>query len=144
MTDNTIKMPTIGILGVTIPGAIDFLSKLHKNFHGAFSGHHHPHIILHQLDFSPTHNAQNAGEWQTVEDRLVESAQVLVKAGADFVAIPANTVHIVIEGVSRRTSIPVLNMIELVANECQAQGLKKVGIMGTLKWAEGSISYKSR
>ena len=139
--DKTIQMPTIGILGVTIPGAIDFLSKLHKDFHGAFPGHHHPNIVLHKLDFSPTHKAQNAGEWQTVEDRLVESTQALVRAGANFVAIPANTVHKVIEGISRRTTIPVLNMIELVAVECQLQGLKKVGIMGT-RWTMADHIYQ--
>jgi len=64
------KMPTIGVVGVTIPGAADCISKINQKSRQYFSHHEHPNIILHQLNFGPTHHAQNIGRWDIVENRL--------------------------------------------------------------------------
>jgi aspartate racemase len=71
------KLPTIGIAGVTIPGAADCMSKINKSCRQYFVNHEHPNIILHQLNFNPTHHAQNKGRWDIVEDRLIESINAL-------------------------------------------------------------------
>ncbi|MBA2649054.1 MAG: amino acid racemase [Legionella sp.] len=137
------KVPTIGVAGVTIPGAIDCINKINQKAHGFFEHHHHPNIILHQPNFGPTHHAQNHGQWEIVEDRLIESIETLAKGGADFVIIPANTVHKVIDNIKNRATIPVLSMLDMVAAECHRQNLKKVGILGT-RWTMADHLYQNQ
>ncbi|MBA2709199.1 MAG: amino acid racemase [Tatlockia sp.] len=137
------KVPTIGIAGVTIPGAIDCINKINQKAHGFFEHHHHPNIILDQPNFGPTHHAQNHGQWEIVEDRLIESIKTLAKGGADFVIIPANTVHKVIDNIKKRANIPVLSMLDMVAAECQHHNLKKVGILGT-RWTMADHLYQNQ
>lgn len=134
-------MPTIGVAGVTIPGAVDCIQKINQASHVAFKDHCHPNIKLDQPDFSITHAAQNAGKWSIVADRLVMSIRSLADAGADFSIIPANTVHRVIAEVQSRSGIPVLNMLDIVADACAAQGFKKVAVFGT-RWTMADHLYQ--
>ena len=50
---NMTTTPTIGIAGVTIPGAIDCINKINQTAHSYFEQHHHPNVILHQPNFWP-------------------------------------------------------------------------------------------
>lgn len=134
-------LPTIGIAGVTIPGAMDCMSKINQKCRKYFPQYEHPNILLHQLNFHPTHRAQNEGRWDIVEDRLVESITTLKKGGADFVVIPANTVHKVIDGIQRRSPIPVISILDAVADQCQQEQLHKIGIMGT-RWTMADRLYQ--
>ena len=127
------KMPTIGVLGVTIPGAADCVSKINQKSRDYFFSHEHPNIILHQLNFRPTHDAQNQERWDIVENRLMESVHALTRAGADFIIIPANTVHKVIGNLQSQSEIPIISMLDVVADAFSASGLKKVCVLGT-RW----------
>lgn len=139
---NNSLMPTIGVAGVTIPGAVDCINKINKSSRQFFGDHQHPNIKLDQPDFSPTHHAQNESKWHVVADRLVKSISSLAESGASFAIIPANTVHIVISDVQKRSPIPVLNMLDIVADECQRKGFKTVGVLGT-RWTMAYHLYKT-
>lgn len=124
-------MPTIGVVGVTIPGATDCINKINHKCQAYFNHYEHPNIILHQLNFAPIHQAQNTGRWDIVENRLLESIEALNKLGTDFVIIPANTVHKVISSLQSRSPIPIISMLDVVADACEELKLKKIGIIGT-------------
>lgn len=134
-------MPTIGIAGVTIPGAIDCINKINQFSRESFEEFRRPNIKLDQPDFYPTHEAQIESKWSIVSDRLVDSIQSLARSGADFAIIPANTVHIVIEGIQKRSSIPVLNMLDIVSETCHKNERKRVGVLGT-RWTMNGHLYQ--
>ena len=81
-------------------------------------------------------------QWDIVEDRLIESIESLAKSGADFVIIPANTVHKVINNIKKRATIPILSILDIVATECHNHNLKKVGILGT-RWTMADHLYQN-
>jgi len=62
---------------------------------------------------------------------LVNSARQLQKAGADFIAIPCNTVHIFIEEIRASVDIPVLSIIEESAEFLKKMNQAKIGLLGT-------------
>jgi len=140
MKDNLL-MPTIGIAGVTIPGAVDCINKINQFSRESFEEFRRPNIKLDQPDFYPTHEAQIESKWSVVADRLVASIQSLAKSGADFAIIPANTVHIVIDDIQKRASIPVLNMLEIVSDTCHKTRRKTVGVLGT-RWTMSGHLYQ--
>ena len=66
--------------------------------------------------------------WPTIVGAGVD---LLVRAGADFGFIAANTPHLVFDEVQRRSAIPLLSIVHATCNHARALGLKKVGLFGT-------------
>lgn len=62
---------------------------------------------------------------------LIEAARKLESAGADFLVIPCNSVHIFIDKVRKSVNIPVLSIVEETAKFLKEKRLKKVGILAT-------------
>jgi len=136
-------LPVIGIAGVTVPGALDCLSKMHQLSASLCGGHHHhPRFVLDQPDFGVVHAAQLEDRWDIVEDSIVGSLQRLAAAGAQLAVIPANTVHRQIAGIQARSPVKVLSMLDVVAADCQHRGLRRLGILGT-RWTMGSHLYRA-
>lgn len=64
---------------------------------------------------------------------LVETAQNLVMAGAQLLAIPCNTAHAFLMDVQAQVQVPIVNMIEEVADEIirSLPKCRKIGILAT-------------
>ncbi len=138
----TNKFPTIGVVGVTIPGALDCISKINNESKNYFPAYQHPNIALHQLSFKSTHDAQEDGKWDVVENNLLHSLRAVSNLGADFAIIPANTVHRVIDNLRDRSPIAIISILDVVVDECKQQNIKKLGILGT-SWTMKDHLYKA-
>lgn len=135
------KHPTIGIAGVSIPGAVDCIQKINLFTPRYFLQQGNPNIVMHQPNFLIFQQAFRLEKWDIVSSELLASIDCLKKMGADFVIIPANTVHRVIAEVQEHSSIPVLNMLQVVSEECRRQKLTKVGVLGT-SWTMSGHLYQ--
>jgi aspartate racemase len=105
---------TIGILGGMGPEATaDFYMKIVRIFQNDFQAKY-------DKDYPPMliFNAPIPDVVEIVEDEtqtvscLVDAAKTLESGGADFIAIPCNTVHAFLHEIRPAVKIPVLSMIE--------------------------------
>lgn len=55
----------------------------------------------------------------------------LARAGADFVALTANTPHIVFDELALRSPVPLLSIVETCAAEAKRRGLRRLALVGT-------------
>jgi aspartate racemase len=62
---------------------------------------------------------------------LVNEAKRLEKAGADFIVMPCNSLHIFIKKIRDTVNIPVLSIVEETVKFLKKNNLKKVGIVST-------------
>ena len=62
---------------------------------------------------------------------LLASIQRLAGAGVDFVAMTANTPHIVFDELVARAPVPLLSIVEVCAEEARARGLRRLALLGT-------------
>ncbi len=62
---------------------------------------------------------------------LVEAAQRLEKGGADFIVIPCNSVHVLIDEVKKAVNIPVLSIIEETVQFLKKRDILAVGLLAT-------------
>jgi aspartate racemase len=83
------------------------------------------------------------GDWQGVGGLMLDSAERLARAGADFLICPDNTIHRALPDVERRSPLPWLHIAEAVVAEAAARGYRKVGIMGT-RWLVESDVYPEK
>jgi aspartate racemase len=62
---------------------------------------------------------------------IIESINVLEKAGAELIAIPCNTSHARLEDIAQSVSVPVLNMIDATLCKVRSLGAERIGILAT-------------
>lgn len=126
-------MKKIGILGGVGPQATAFIyqsvMKQATENHGAVNNNDYPYVVVASVpvpDFiSDKSNISEA------KDMLVDAAKGLTCAGCDMLCIGSNTVHILLEEIRADIKVPFLSMVELVAQECENRGVKKVALLGT-------------
>ncbi len=70
--------------------------------------------------------------YNELTDYLFSAIQNLVRSGADFAALSANTPHIVFERLQELSPIPLISIIESTCKEAEKRNLKKVGLLGTV------------
>ena len=91
----------------------------------------YPHLIVNSHDVDKGIAMLDAGRLDQLADYLVTGVELLVRAGADFGFIAANTPHLVFNEVQRRSPIPLLSIVRATCDYAKARGLKKVGLFGT-------------
>ena len=70
---------------------------------------------------------------------LLSSASILVRAGADLLICPDNTLHQALDLVRRQAPAPWLHIVEEVAAVAARRGFKRLGILGTKYLMEGPV-----
>lgn len=70
---------------------------------------------------------------------MIEDAEKLQSAGADYIVMPCNTAHFFYEQIQKNIEIPMLNIIEETVKEACAKGVGKLGILAT----KGTVSAGS-
>ena len=61
------------------------------------------------------------------------------KAGADFLVMPCNSLHVFIDEIRNAVGIPVLSIIEETVRFLKANNLQKVGIVSTSATIENKL-----
>lgn len=62
---------------------------------------------------------------------LLASAVRLERAGATFLAMAANTPHVVFDDLAPRAPLPMLSIVEACATEAVRRGFRRLGLLGT-------------
>ena len=62
---------------------------------------------------------------------LMGSIRRLAGAGVDFVAITANTPHVVFDELAAQSPVPLLSIVEVCCDEAQRRGLSRLALLGT-------------
>ncbi len=95
-------------------------------------GDHCARLVLWQTDFDQITDLQRGGHWVEAGEVLAKGARGLVAAGAELVAICANTMHLVAPQIAQAASpIPLVHIVEAVRDECLRRGISKLGLLGT-------------
>lgn len=84
---------------------------------------------------------------------LVAEARRLEKAGADFIVMPCNSLHVFISDIRKSVKTPVLSIVEETVRFLKTNGFTKVGIVSTsatirnklyeTAFAENGIAFSS-
>jgi aspartate racemase len=125
-------MKRIGIIGGLGPEAtIEYYRIITGEYRRRAPGGDYPTIILHSVNLTELLAMAEAGEWSGIADLLVDAVAVLVRAGADFALISANTPHIVFDDVRARAGIPMISIVEETARAAEERGLERLLLLGT-------------
>ena len=123
-------MKHIGIVGVTAEGAAYCYSQICRTAAEKIGGNKHPEISIHNRSFHEILAAQEERSWNRVAGYLLESIRKLEQMGAEFIIIPANSVHYALPVVRQKSPLPVLSIVEEAADECMRKTYRRVAVLG--------------
>ena len=125
-------MKTIGIIGGIGPeSTIEYYRFLISRYRALKSDGSYPSIIINSINLKKIVDRITANHLAELTDDLVGEVERLARAGADFGLVAANTPHIVFDDLQRRSSIPLISIVEATCQAAKALGLKRVGLFGT-------------
>ena len=110
-------MKTIGLIGgMSYESTIEYYRIINEMINKQLSGLHSAKMLIESYDFDEIEKNQAAENWELLTEVLINSAQKLQKAGADYIAIATNTMHLMADEVQDNISIPLIHIAEAAAN----------------------------
>ena len=123
----------IGILGGLSPeSTATYYEYITREYTKRYGDYGYPEIIIYSVNFQEFIEWQNQDRWDLATEKMIKAFKALERAGADFGIIASNTMHFVFDEVQREISIPLINIIEATAEVIEREGLKTVGLLGTV------------
>ncbi len=125
-------MKKIGLLGgMTCESSIEYYKLINEITRKKLGGIHSAESIMVSVDFGNILPWMEAGKWDLVLDKLIRSSLEVEKGGGDFLVICTNTMHKLADQIAEKINIPILNIIDVTAEEIKKKGLSKIGLLGT-------------
>ena len=129
----------IGVLAHSADGAALCFLEMVREAGRRLGAHQHPEITLSILPMGPSLEHYERNDLAGVRAHLARTARRLAEAGCDFFVCPDNTAHIALELPGEALPLPGLHIAEIVAEQAEAEGYGRVGLLGT-KWTmEGPV-----
>lgn len=108
-----------------------YYDLLNRTVKERLGGHHSCDCLMYSVDFATIEKLQHQGEWQELTRMMVDAAQRLERGGAELLVICTNTMHKMADEVEKSISIPLLHIVDAVAEKILEKGLNKVALLGT-------------
>jgi len=125
-------MKTIGLIGgMSWESTLEYYRIINETIKKKLGGSHSAKILLYSFDFEEIEYLQHKGDWRKLSEIMIDVAWVLKNGGADFLVICTNTMHKLADDIVSRIDIPLLHIVDVVAEKILDMGLRKVGLLGT-------------
>lgn len=137
-------MKTIGMIGgMSWESTLSYYQQLNQAIKREKGGLHSAKVNLVSVDFAEIERLQHQGDWSALAKLMQQAAGSVQASGADFLLIATNTMHKVAAEVEQVIDIPLLHIGDATAQALLADGIHKVGLLGTRFTMEQDF-YKQR
>lgn len=125
-------MRTIGLIGgMSWESTTVYYQLINRKIKSVLGDNHSAQIIMISVDFHEIAELQHDNNWEQLSVLMVQTAQKLEKAGADFVVLCTNTMHKVSADIEKSISVPFLHIADAIVAEIEEKKIKKVALLGT-------------
>jgi len=125
-------MKTIGLIGgMSWESSAVYYSIINRKVREVLGGFHCAKSIMVTVEFAEIQRLQHTEDWKALDEIMVKAAKQLEAAGADFVVLGTNTMHLCSPAIIQNISIPFLHIAEATGMKITEMGLKKVALLGT-------------
>lgn len=127
-------MKRIGIIGGLGPEAtVDYYKEIIDAFNKINNDNslNYPDIVIYSVNMASFFAMLNKKDYSEAATYISGNIENLAKAGADFVAISANTPHFFFDEIKNRSPLPMISIVEAAVEKARKMKLKKCGLLGT-------------
>ena len=91
-----------------------------------------PNLVIESVNVFDILRLCDEQKYDKLTNYLIQAIQNLIESGADFIALSANTPHIVFDRLQEQSSVPLVSIVEATCNEAIRLNKHKVGLLGTI------------
>lgn len=125
-------MKTIGLLGgMSWESSVEYERIINTEVRRRLGGVHSADLVVRSYDFAVIEELQAAGDWGGAGRLLADDARKLQLAGADFIVLCTNTMHLLAPAIEAAIDVPFLHLADATANAVIAAGIDTVALLGT-------------
>jgi aspartate racemase len=125
-------MKTIGLIGgMSWESTAHYYAILNRETARIRGGLHSAPVIVHSVDFAPIEAMQRAGNWDGAGQVLADIAKSLEAQGCGVIGLATNTMHICAPQIVAALTVPFVHIATPTADALLADGIGKVGLLGT-------------
>jgi aspartate racemase len=134
----------IGLIGgLSWESSAAYYRIINETVRARLGGLRSARCLMWSFDFGEIEALQHAEEWERATSLMIGAARRLERGGADFFLICSNTMHRTAEEIARAVKIPLLHIVDPTAERIKAQGIRRLGLLGTAFTMEQEF-YKQR
>jgi aspartate racemase len=101
--------------------------------------HRHPEVSMHTPPLAEYVTHIDRGDWAAVGEILLTSANKLATSGADFLICPDNTIHQALPYIENRLPLPLLHIVDVVAEEAKTRSFQRLALTGTQSLVDSDL-----
>ncbi|MCJ7820610.1 MAG: amino acid racemase, partial [Bacteroidales bacterium] len=137
-------MKTIGLAGGTgwISSA-EYYKIINEETNRRLGGLEFARCILFSVNYGEIDAFNRQDNREGVYQLILDASQKLIRSGADFIVLCANTLHQFAERLESQINVPVIHIAEATADEIIRKKINKIGLLGTKQTMEMDF-YKAR
>ena len=125
-------MRTIGLIGgMSWQSSKLYYDRINQLVADRLGGAHSAKLIVFSLDFAPIAQMQAQSQWDEAGAVLADAARKLELAGADVIAIGANTMHKVARQVMANVKLPLIHIGDALAAALRKDARSRPLLLGT-------------
>ena len=125
-------MKTIGIIGGIGPeSTVDYYRGIITRYRNITGDENYPRIVINSINMTAMLALLSERSYDALVAMLLDSIEMLARAGAGIAAIASNTPHLVFDRVSARSPLPLVSIVEATAEKAKSLGIKKTLLIGT-------------
>ena len=91
-----------------------------------------PNITIESVNVFDVLGLCSEQKYDELTDYLMQAIKNLTTSGADFIALSANTPHIVFDRLQNISTVPLVSIVEATRNEAIRLNKHKLGLLGTI------------
>jgi aspartate racemase len=125
-------MKTIGMIGGTgWPSTLEYYRIINHETNRRLGGVNSAKIILSSFNYADIDKLNKLNDHEGVYEYVLDAAQRLKKASADFIIICANAMHQYAERIEEATGLRIVHIADATAAKIRKKDLSKIGLLGT-------------
>ena len=133
-------MKKIGVLGgMSWESSLEYYRIMNETVKKELGQKHSANCLMYSFDFHDVEVLQRQNKWDELTKLMVDEAMNLKNAGAEFIVIATNTMHLMAPAIEKATGLKVLHIAKATGNEIIRRGLKKILLLGTKFTMEGTF-----
>jgi aspartate racemase len=137
-------LPVIGLIGgLSFESSAEYYRLINEGVRARLGGLRSARCLMWSFDFGDIEALQHAGDWDQATALMIDAARRLQNGGADFFLICSNTMHRMADAIAAAVDIPLLHIADPTGERIAANGIKRVGLLGTAFTMEQAF-YKGR
>ena len=132
----------IGLLGgISYASTLKYYSVLMEKYHAINKDYYYPEVIIYSLDFQKFTDFEDNHQLEEYEDYIRSGLVALKKAGAEIIAMTANSPHKVFEKVKNFDEVKMVSIVESALKKAKLMAMQKVLLLG-IKFTMQSSFYQ--